>query len=94
LQTFEGAMGEIAEAMLDGLLDEETGELIDGTAPGYPRRVSDRREERRFKRQAPAKTCSCIAPGCAKKFRPSTAYQDFLTHWQAKHASAKSKDPS
>jgi hypothetical protein len=35
-------MGEIAEAILEGLLDEETGELIDGTAPGYPRRMSDR----------------------------------------------------
>jgi hypothetical protein len=34
-------MGEIAEAMLSGLLDEETGELIDGEAPGYPRRMSD-----------------------------------------------------
>lgn len=35
-------MGEIAEMMLEGFLDEETGELIDGTAPGYPRRASDR----------------------------------------------------
>ena len=33
-------MGEIAEMMLEGLLDEETGELIDGEAPGYPRRMS------------------------------------------------------
>ena len=34
-------MGEIAEMMLEGLLDEETGELIDGEAPGYPRRMSE-----------------------------------------------------
>ena len=33
-------MGEIAEMMLDGFLDEETGEVIDGEAPGYPRRMS------------------------------------------------------
>lgn len=37
-------MGEIAEMLLEGLLDEETGELIDGEAPGYPRRMSDLRE--------------------------------------------------
>lgn len=30
-------MGEIAEMMLEGLLDCETGEFIDGLAPGYPR---------------------------------------------------------
>lgn len=34
-------MGEIAEMMLEGFLDEETGEVIDGTAPGFPRRMSD-----------------------------------------------------
>lgn len=34
-------MGEIAEMMLNGFLDEETGEVIDGTEPGYPRRMSD-----------------------------------------------------
>ena len=33
-------MGEIAEMVLEGFLDEETGEVIDGTAPGYPRRMS------------------------------------------------------
>lgn len=32
-------MGEIAEMMLDGTLDCETGELIDGKSPGYPRTV-------------------------------------------------------
>ncbi len=37
-------MGEIAEMMLEGLLDEETGELIDGKAPGYPRRMSQMRD--------------------------------------------------
>lgn len=35
-------MGEIADMMLEGFLDEETGEMIDGESPGYPRRMSDR----------------------------------------------------
>ena len=40
-------MGEIAEMMLDGLLDEETGEFIDGEAPGYPRRMSEMHQSER-----------------------------------------------
>lgn len=31
-------MGDIADMMMDGLIDKETGELIDGEAPGYPRK--------------------------------------------------------
>lgn len=81
-------MGEIAEMMLDGFLDEETGEVIDGDAPGYPRRVSDHRADREFTRSRPTKTCACIVPGCGKKFRPSTAYSDFLNHYQTQHAKA------
>lgn len=34
-------MGEIAEAMLNGLLCEQCGALIDGEEPGYPRICSD-----------------------------------------------------
>jgi hypothetical protein len=30
-------MGEYAEMMLEGLIDCQTGEYIDGNAPGYPR---------------------------------------------------------
>ncbi len=30
-------MGDMADAIIDGLFDEQTGELIDGEAPGYPR---------------------------------------------------------
>lgn len=32
-------MGEIADMMIDGTLDWDTGEYIDGESPGYPRRV-------------------------------------------------------
>ena len=34
-------MGDIADMMIDGTLDYETGEYIDGNSPGYPRRMSD-----------------------------------------------------
>lgn len=30
-------MGDAADMMLDGTLDSETGELIDGESPGFPR---------------------------------------------------------
>ena len=30
-------MGEIADMMIDGFLDYETGEVLDGDAPGFPR---------------------------------------------------------
>ena len=30
-------MGEIADMMIDGFLDEQTGEFLDGKSPGYPR---------------------------------------------------------
>ena len=32
-------MGEIAEMMINGFLDYETGEYIDGEELGYPRRA-------------------------------------------------------
>jgi hypothetical protein len=78
-------MGEIADMMLEGFMDEETGEIIDGHSPGYPRRMSDRKEDRQFKAERPTKDCPCVVPGCAKKFRPSTMYRDFLDHYRMKH---------
>ena len=44
-------MGEIADMMLDGIFDEETGEYIDDELsrngdPGYPRRMSDKRKKK------------------------------------------------
>lgn len=33
-------MGDVAEMMLEGLLCEVCGELIDGDEPGYPRRCA------------------------------------------------------
>ena len=40
-------MGEYADMYLDGTLDVETGELIDGDSPGHPRSPArDRREKK------------------------------------------------
>lgn len=30
-------MGEIADSLIDGTMDAETGEFLDGDSPGYPR---------------------------------------------------------
>jgi len=45
-------MGDIADMILDGILDEETGEFIDDElsmngGPGYPRRMSDLRKKKK-----------------------------------------------
>lgn len=61
-------MGEIAEMMLDGFLDEETGEFIDGDAPGYPRRMSD---ANRAPRRQDRKTHCCRY--CGKRFKDAAA---------------------
>jgi hypothetical protein len=64
-------VGEIAEAMLEGFIDEETGEVIDGEAPGYPRSrsrsecVIDPFLERIAQVDRP-RTVPC--PGCRKMF--------------------------
>jgi hypothetical protein len=40
-------MGDMADMMIEGVLCEECGSLIDRDAPGYPRSCEDCREERR-----------------------------------------------
>jgi hypothetical protein len=47
--------------------------------------AADRKLDRAFRADRPTKTLGCIVPGCAQKFRPSTNYEDFLTHYKAKH---------
>lgn len=79
-------MGEIADMILDGFLDEETGEVIHGSSPGYPRRMSDRRQDQKFRASAQKKDVPCVIPGCAHKFRSSTHYADFVTHYKQHHA--------
>lgn len=72
-------MGEIADMMLEGFLDEETGELIDGSAPGFPRRLSDPDcyldykipVHRHTKRPLRPKTIPC--PNCKRMFNSQDA---------------------
>jgi hypothetical protein len=47
--------------------------------------AGDRRLDRAFRAARAPKTMGCVVPGCAKKFRSSTNYADFLTHYRAKH---------
>jgi len=47
-------MGEIADMILDGILDEETGEFIDDElsmngGPGYPRRMNTQFKKKKRK---------------------------------------------
>lgn len=72
-------MGDAADMILEGILDEETGELIDGAATGYPR--SPAREARhRMRRRKPAGTTPC--PVCGKCYRGDAG---LAAHYQAKH---------
>ena len=82
-------MGDIAEMMLEGFLDEETGEVIDFTSPGFPRRMSDRKQERKFRASAPSKDIPCVFPGCKQKFRKSTQYTHFAAHYDQHHRKVK-----
>lgn len=82
-------MGDIADMMLEGFLDEETGEIIDGTAPGYPRRMSDRKQDREFRASCSKKNVPCVIAGCNHKFRHSTQYGDFVVHFNQHHRKAK-----
>ena len=66
-------MGEIADMIIDGMLDSETHEVIDGTSPGYPR-TSHRRAPK------PA-TVKC--PLCGKQCKSQQGVED---HKRAKHA--------
>ncbi len=45
-------MGEIANAMLEGLFCEECGQLIDGEQPGYPRKCDDCKPRKQNKHAA------------------------------------------
>ena len=77
-------MGEIADQIISGFLDQETLEVIDGDAPGYPR---TRRQSRREKREPIAATkqkpYSC--PDCGRCFASKQGRKD---HRRDKHQRA------
>jgi len=57
-----GVMGEAADQVLEGYRDWETGEIIDGTSPGFPRQKI-RKHNPKNKRP---RTIAC--PGCNRMF--------------------------
>lgn len=62
------------------------GEVWDDAPFSLPMNpAADRRLDRAFRAARPTKDCPCIVPGCDKKFRPITQYEDFLTHYRVKH---------
>lgn len=61
-------MGEYADMILDGLIDSETGELIDGHAPGYPRR--------RWKGKPRCGEGNERCPQCGKRFKTQEGVKD------------------
>ena len=65
-------MGDIADLMIDGFLDCETGEVIDGDAPGFPRKQKDRKQRSMH-----------ACPYCEKLLKSEQGVQD---HIAAKHA--------
>lgn len=70
-------MGDAADLILDGTVDEETGELIDGESPGYPR--SPTRDARRAKQWASRVKCPRCGKLCASE-------QGLADHAKAKHS--------
>lgn len=78
-------MGDAADLILEGILDEETGELIDGEATGHPRSPARdarnrRTQNRRLRRRKQPGTTPC--PVCDKCYRGDAG---LAAHYQAKH---------
>lgn len=74
-------MGEYADMIIEGLVDAETGEIIDGEAPGYPRTAGDdfaRRNRRKPKQRGGPVKC----PTCDAGFQTRQARDQ---HWRDKH---------
>ena len=70
-------MGDIADMMIEGFLDCETGELLDGDAPGYPRTKRHLTKAAQRKYPSPYK-----CPECSKRLRTEQGLRD---HRRAKH---------
>lgn len=64
-------MGEYAEMILDGLIDEYTGEVIDGNITGYPRSKEKSKKHNKQKCQK-----------CGRSFATGQALED---HTRDKH---------
>jgi uncharacterized C2H2 Zn-finger protein len=65
-------MGEYAEMMIDGFVDQYTGEVIDGQSPGYPRS----RSRNRWAKKTHGKADGDVrCPKCGRYFRSTEAVE-------------------
>lgn len=63
-------MGEYADMIIDGFVDQYTGEVIDGESPGYPRSKS--RKKRSYRKGDGDYKCE----QCGRHFRSHEAVTD------------------
>lgn len=63
-------MGEYADMIIDGFVDQYTGEVIDGESPGYPR--SKPRKKRSYRKTDGEHKCD----KCGRHFRSPQAVED------------------
>lgn len=64
-------MGEYADMMIDGFVDQYTGEVIDGDSPGYPRS-----KPRHKKPRGGIGEERC--PSCGKRFKTQQGVADHM----------------
>lgn len=83
-------MGQIADDMVNGVIDAETGEFLDGDEPGYPRvrrggRIIGQHEA--IERSRPkAASAKLKCPHCQKSCK---GQQGLAAHIKAKHPEGK-----
>jgi hypothetical protein len=76
-------MGDFADTVVEGLIDGETGELIDGTAPGYPRSSSRiAKRNRKHKREPLLTDGRVFCLKCGRLIHPD----GMAEHERAKHS--------
>lgn len=73
-------MGDIAEAMLDGLFCASCSEMLDGSAPGYPRTCADCQKGQQQAKPKRGRQCSI----CGKS-RVKWGDQDLRNHMRDAH---------
>ncbi len=64
-------MGEYADLIIDGIVDQCTGEVIDGHVPEFPRSAR-KRKKRNYRKDAGSHRCE----KCGRHFQSSQAVED------------------
>lgn len=67
-------MGEYADMILDGFVDQYTGEVIDGDSPGYPRTKPRSRPKKKKAPAAAGERC----PKCGKRCKSAQGVADHV----------------